>query len=145
MNTQLSTQEVPASRAKIHQRSGFGALLRANAWPLIVIVLLVGMLVVRAMPAGPAQGLSTTPLKKRLVLHSVDCGSQGGEICPEARPVLDEAMRILKGDDNPVTIRIAAVDSVPGGEGHEIAPVTAATVLDYLAAAGVEAGRIAVE
>lgn len=71
--------------------------------------------------AAWAEASAPAPTKKRIVLHGVDCNSAAAEVCAAARPVFDEAIRILSEEDGPFVV------SVAHAQGSGVPPATQGT------------------
>jgi hypothetical protein len=138
MSSQPTIKAAVATATEARPNTGLWSSVRANAWPVTVVALFMGMLAVRSIPGEPVSSLSSTPLKRRIVFHGVDCILDGQNIRSEAGPVLDEAIRILKSENGPVAIW---VDNTEDEHADEINGTSstqcAAAVLDHLAAAAI--------
>src|SRR5262245_45278266 len=89
-------------------------------------------------PVSVAQGA-----KKQIVLRGINFDFDKSNIKPEAEPVLDAAVEVLK--ENPgVNVRVAGYTDSTGPEGYNqgLSERRAKSVKDYLVAHGIEASRL---
>jgi len=86
------------------------------------------------------------PVKQKIVLRGVNFDFDKSAIRPDARPVLDEAIQILKQYGNVSVICQGYTDSIGSQEYNmKLSLRRANAVRDYLVAGGIAASRIAVE
>lgn len=86
------------------------------------------------------------PAKKKIVLRGVNFDFDKANIRPDARPVLDEAIRILKEEGGIAVISAGHTDSIGSDQYNmRLSLRRANAVRDYLIAGGISASRIRAE
>jgi len=96
--------------------------------------------------AKPAPPPPPPVVKKQIVLRAVNFDFDKATLRPDAMPVLDEAVRILKAEPNTSIVVVGHTDSI-GTEQYnmKLSERRANTVRDYLVKHGIAASRITAE
>lgn len=96
--------------------------------------------------APPPPPPPAPPAKRRIVLRALHFDFDKATIRPDARPVLDEAVRTLKDEPGVIVIAEGHTDSVGSEQYNQRLSVRRAqAVKDYLVRNGIDASRIRVE
>jgi outer membrane protein OmpA-like peptidoglycan-associated protein len=99
-----------------------------------------------AQVSAPPPPPPPRPVKKRIILRGVNFDFDKSDIRPDARPVLDEAVRVLKQEGD---IRVAVgghTDSVGTDQYNQRLSIRRAnSVSEYLAARGISRSRLQVD
>ncbi len=95
--------------------------------------------------AAPAPA-PAPPMKKKIVLRGVNFDFNKADIRPDARPILDEAIRILKQEGDVSVICAGFTDSIGSQEYNmKLSLRRANAVRNYLVAGGISPSRIEVQ
>jgi len=97
-------------------------------------------------PVAQAAPPPAPPAKKKIVLRGVNFDFNKADIRPDARPVLDEAIRILKEEGDISIVCAGYTDSI-GSDAYnlKLSQRRAEAVRDYLVKGGIAPDRIKVE
>jgi hypothetical protein len=89
--------------------------------------------------AAAASGGEAAPTHRRIVMHGVDCLIENGSVCPEERPVLDEALSEVDPTAQ-VVVRTEVRSGLPtSGDSETLPTASVDAICEYLSDGGIDA------